>query len=160
MTERDWHPLEIGSYSHTGEAAAVEECKHALEPCEAMIASHPECVQHATADNGTQEEDALELQPLSCPIDLSPKAIALANDHAWSAGLACAQDPEMAVKLVCRQEPDSRAQWFTSRQVLLTLGGYGLVSSLLQDPASGNVLCFGPATCLLSAQGTIPVSAA
>ena len=117
------------NFWHAGEATAFEV---ATEPGDATVVSHPKSVEPAAEGNADREEEAVELQPLTCPTDLSPKAVALANDHAWSAGLACAQDPEMAVRLVCRQADQTGAHWYASKQVLLTLGGYGLVSSLLQ----------------------------
>ena len=114
--------------AYAGEASAFEDFQEAIEPSSAIIVRHPEDGEAAAAEgDAVQENDATELQPLACPTDLSPKAIALADDHAWSAGLACAQDPELALKLVSRPEEHRHACWYTSRQVLLAVGGYGLV---------------------------------
>ena len=69
---------------YAGEAAAFEDFQEAIEPSSAIIVRHPDEGEAAAAAerDAVQDNDATELQPLTCPTDLSPKAIALADDHA------------------------------------------------------------------------------
>ncbi len=107
-----------------------------LEPSRAMDATDPaafsmplpsQSLEHAATE---LEDSTMKLQPPSAAAEGPRETVALEDAGGWCSRPGVAQDPELALTpLSSRQSQADAIPWYASKQVLLTLGGYGLVSS-------------------------------
>ncbi len=99
----------------------------ATDPAAFSMPLPSQSLEHAATE---LEDSTMKLQPPSAAAEGPRETVALEDAGGWCSRPGVAQDPELALTpLSSRQSQADAIPWYASKQVLLTLGGYGLVSS-------------------------------